>query len=306
MSVMVTGGCGFIGSHLVRELVEDGRDVVVFDSSPDIQLISDVSDRVKFVSGDVSDLRNLFDAVRQHGVEDVFHTAALLILDCEEKPLRALKVNVEGTVNVLEAARLMGLGRVVFTSSAAVFSPNLPLPVRDDTPTYPTTVYGATKLMGELYGMKYLRSYGVDFRALRFTWVYGPGRSRGASAFSSLIIEKPALGDPVKIPHNQETRGDWLYVKDAVKALILALEAESPQSRIYNISGGVYPLGYVAGVVKREIPNAIIEFNPEAPIRKSSYDDMKARLELGWNPSYTIEEGIRAHIKELRRPKRAR
>lgn len=297
MSVMVTGGGGFIGSHLVRKLVEDGEDVVVFDSSPNTQLICDVLERVKFVKGDISDLRDVFDAVKRYGVEDVFHTAALLVFDCEENPLRALKVNVEGTVNVLEAARLMGLGKVIFTSSVAVFSPNLPGPVRDDAPTYPITVYGATKLMGELYGMKYVRSYGVDFRALRFTWVYGPGRSRGASAFSSLMIEKPALGEAVKISHNEETSGDWLYVKDAVKALILARKAESPEHRIYNISGGVYSLRHVSNIVKRMIPDATIEFDPESSVRRSSYEDTNARLELGWHPSYTIEEGVREHIE---------
>ena len=301
MSVMVTGGGGFIGSHLVRKLVKDGESVVVFDSSPNTLLIDDVLESVEFVRGDVSDLRDVFDAVKTYGVRDVFHTAAMLIYSCESSPMRALRVNVEGTVNLLEAARMMDLCKFVFTSSVAVFSPGLHGPIGDDAPTYPRSVYGMTKLVSELYGLKYQRSFGVDFRALRFTWVYGPGRSRGASAFSSLIVENPAIGEPVKIPHKGETSGDWLYVKDAVRALILARDVENPGRRIFNISGEVHPINHIANIVRKHVPDASIEFDPEARVRGSSYDDSNARQELGWHPSYDIEEGIRDHIEEVRR-----
>ena len=120
MSVMVTGGGGFIGSHLVRKLVNNGESVVVFDSSPTTTLIEDMLDSVEFVRGDISDMRDVFDAVKTHGVQDVFHTAAMLIHSCESDPVRALRVNVEGTVNLLEVARVRGLSKFVFTSARAI------------------------------------------------------------------------------------------------------------------------------------------------------------------------------------------
>ena len=298
---MVTGGCGFIGSHLVRKLVNEGERVVVFDSSPTTTLINDVRESIEYVRGDISDFRNVLDVVKTHEVRDVFHTAAMLINSCENNPMRALRVNVEGTVNLLEAARMMKLSKFVFTSSVAVFSTGLQSPIGDDAPTYPRSIYGMTKLVSELYGLKYQRSFGVDFRALRFTWVYGPGRSRGESAFSSLIVENPAIGEPVKIPHKEETSGDWLYVKDAIKALILVRDVENPNRRIFNISGEVHPINHIANIVRKYIPDACIEFDPEAKLREYSYDDRNAREELGWHPSYDIEEGIRDHIKEVKK-----
>ncbi len=301
MSIMITGGGGFIGSHLARRLVEDGEEVVVFDISPDTSLLTDILDRIHFVQGDVVDVIDIMNTVSKFDVMDIFHTAAMLILDCEAKPQRALRVNVEGTVNILEVARLMDLRRVVFISSAAVFSPDLPEPVGDDAPKYPTTVYGATKLASELYGLKYARAYGVDFRALRFTWVYGPGRTRGATAFASLMVERPARGETIKVQQNQESKGDWLYVKDAVKALMLAREVDKVECRIYNIAGGTHRIGQVANLVRKLLPDARIEFESNVPVVSSSFDDAYAREELGWKPTYTIEKGVKDFIDEVRR-----
>lgn len=301
MSVLVTGGGGFIGSYLARELVRKGREVVAFDASPDTSLIKDVLGKVKFVQGDVSDLVDVVGTVRRENVQDVYHTGALLIEDCEAKPVRALKVNVEGTVNVLEAARLSDVKRVVFISTAGVFSPDLPTPIGDDAPKYPTTVYGATKVLCELYGLKYLRSYGVDFRALRFPIVYGAGRTRGGSAWGSRLIEEPALGRPAQIPYRPEGVSAWLYVKDAVRALILARDAADPKKRIYNIAGDSCSIAEVAETVKTFIPQADIRYGAQRLESRASYDDSNARKELGWSQAYPLRKGVEDHINEARK-----
>jgi UDP-glucose 4-epimerase len=303
MTVLVTGGGGFIGSHLARELVNKGEKVVLLDASPDRRLVNDILDKATFVIGDVSDSSKVLATVKERNIREIYHTAALLIEDCEADPVRALKVNVEGTANLLEACRIFDLDRIMFTSTAAVFSPGLPQPIGDDAPKYPISVYGATKVESELYGLKYLRSYGVDFRAVRFTWVYGWGRSRGATAFSSQLIEKPALGQPVEIPRRGNARGDWLYVKDAVRALLLLRDCKKPERRVYNIAGGVHTIEEVAKIVKRHIPSAHIRFGTQEPAASAAYDDSYARRELGWKPAYTIEEGVKDHIAETRKRK---
>jgi len=301
LSVLVTGGGGFIGSYLARELVGKGQMVVAFDSSPDTSLIKDILGKVKFVRGDVSDLVDVMSVVKGEEVEDVYHTAALLVDACEEKPAKALKVNVEGTVNVLEAARLHGVRKVVFISTAGVFSPNLPTPVRDDAPKYPTSVYGATKVLCELYGLKYLRSYGVDFRGLRFPIVYGAGRTRGGSAWGSRLIEEPALGKPVQVPYRSEGRSAWLYVKDVVRALVLAHDAADPKKRIYNIAGDSCSIAEVAETVKTFIPQAGIRYGTQRLEGNESYDDSNARKELGWSQAYPLRKGVEDHIAEIRK-----
>lgn len=300
MATLVTGG-GFIGSHLARELVNRGEKVVVLDISPDTRLVKDILGKILLVVGDVSDPSEVFRVVKEHDVREIYHTAALLIDDCEANPLRALKVNVEGTVNLLESCRIFDLERIVFTSTAAVFSPGLPEPIGDDAPKYPTSVYGATKVASELYGLKYLRSYGIDFRAVRFTWVYGPGRSRGATAFSSQLIEKPALGQPVEISRRGDSKGDWLYIKDAVRALLLLRDCRKPKHRVYNIAGGVHTIAKVVRIVKRHIPTADIMLGTQEPEAAAAYDDSHARKELGWKPAYPIEDGVKDHILEVRR-----
>jgi len=301
LSVLVTGGGGFIGSYLARELVGKGQRAVAFDSSPDTSLIKDILGKVKFVRGDVSDLVDVMSVVKGEEVEDVYHTAALLVDACEEKPAKALKVNVEGTVNVLEAARLHGVRKVVFISTAGVFSPNLPTPVRDDAPKYPTSVYGATKVLCELYGLKYLRSYGVDFRGVRFPIVYGAERTRGASAWGSRMIEEPALGKPVQVPYRAEDASAWLYVKDAVRALMLAHDATDPKTRVYNIGGSSHTVREVAEAVKTVIPKARIQYGRETLGGNEAYDDSNARRELGWSQAYPLRKGVEDHIAEVRK-----
>jgi len=303
MAVLVAGGSGFIGFHLVKRLAETGERVVVFDSQPPPPLPENLSAGVTWVKGDATQMVDILHALRDHGVRDVYHLVALLANVCQEKPHLALKINVESLVNFLEASRLLKLGKVVFASSVAVYGPSEPAPVGEEAPTNPASVYGATKVLGEFYGLHYFRSFGVDFRALRFTTIYGLGKSGGSTGICSLMIEKAARGEDVS-GDVRDAATDWLYIKDAVQSFLLARQAENPKSRIYNIGGGSYSVGQVADIVKKYLPTAGIHLEAKRIFPwPPSYRWDRGEEELGYTPVFDIERGVRDFIEEARKPR---
>lgn len=302
MSFLVTGGTGFIGSHLIRELVERGQSVIAFDYAPNIVAISDVKEKVEVVRGDVLDVTELLNTIKKYDVKYIIHLAYLLIPESQEKPLKAIKVNCEGTTNVFEAARVMDVKRVVWASSVAVYGPAEYYggkPVNEDAPKRPTTVYGACKVLNEFIGEHYYNLYRLDNIGLRFTVVYGPGRTRGATAFASELIENPALGKSVKVPYGDQ-KIDWQYVKDAVKAIILACKVRQVKDRIFNTCGDLHTIREAAEYVRKLIPDAAIEVESGTMGWQMNFDITRAKEQLDYSPSYTIEKGIREHINIVR------
>jgi len=298
MSVLIAGGCGFIGSHLARKLVETGEEVIIFHHTPNTEPIRDIVDRATLVRGDATSLLDVLHILRDNRVDIVYHLIALLADISERNPALALKVNVEGLVHFLEASRILNLKRIVFASSVAVYEPLAQPPVPETAPLRPRSVYGATKVLGEYYGMHYHRAFGVDFRALRFTTLYGLGKSGGSTGICSLMIEKSALGEAVR-GEVADAVTDWLYIKDAVNSLILAGEAEQPTERIYNIGGSSHSVKEVADIVRRLIPNSDIRLEAKRTFPwPPAYDCAAARRELGFTPAFTIEQGVRDFIRE--------
>ncbi len=301
MSVLIAGGCGFIGSHLARKLVETGEKVIIFHHSPNTEPIKDIADRVTLVRGDATSLLDVLHVLRDNRVDIVYHLIALLADISERNPSLALKVNVESLVHFLEASRILNLRRIVFASSVAVYDPLAQPPAPETAPLRPRSVYGATKALSEYYGMHYHRAFGVDFRALRFTTLYGPGKSGGSTGICSLMIEKSALGEAVR-GEVADAVTDWLYIKDAVDGLILAGEAEQPRERIYNIGGSSHSVKEVADIVRRLIPNSDIRLEAKRTFPwPPAYDCAAARMELGFTPAFTIEEGVKDFIKETKK-----
>ncbi len=303
MSILVAGGGGLIGTHLVRTLVENGEKVIVFDANPNPEAFRDLVGRVEIVRGDATQLGDILQAVKQYGVRDIYHLIALLGDVSQQKPLWALKVNVETLVNILEVARLEGLGKIIFASSSAVYGVAEPCPVGEEAPTNPASVYGATKVTGEFFGMHYHRLFNVDFRALRFTTLYGLGKSAGSTGICSLLIEKPAKGEPIQ-GDAADAVTDWLYIKDCLNSFILARKIEAPQYRIYNIGAGSYSVRQVAEVVKKFIPGARIQLEAKRTFPwPPSYKWERAKKELGYQPRYDIEAGVRDFIEEVKKKK---
>jgi UDP-glucose 4-epimerase len=305
MSVLVAGGCGFIGSHLVRKLLEEGEKVVIFDLRPNLALIQDIADKLTIVQGDSTSAVDVFHVIQEHKVSNVFQLIGLLADVSQVKPLLAERVSVGSTLNFLEAARIFGLNRIVYASSSAVYDPKEPAPVSEAAATRPPSVYGATKVMSEFYGMHYHKMFGLDFVALRFTTIYGLGKSGGSTGICSQMIEKAGLGQPVVVD-TADAVTDWLYVKDAVRALLLAMRVSEPRQRIYNIGEGSYSTRQVAAVVKRLLPDAQIELVAKRTFPwPPSYDISKAEEELKYKPLFDIEKGVADFIEDCRKLKRA-
>jgi nucleoside-diphosphate-sugar epimerase len=301
MSVLIAGGCGFIGSHLARKLVGMGEQVILFDLAPNTDMIKDFADRVKLVRGDATNIVDILHALRENQVEVVYHLIALLADISEVKPSLALKVNVESLLHFLEASRVLNLKRVVFASSVAVYDISAQAPVGEAAPLRPRSVYGATKVMSEFYGMHYHRLFGVDFRALRFTTLYGLGKSGGSTGICSLMIEKSARGEAVR-GEVADAVTDWLYIKDAVNSLILARDVDQPKERIYNIGASSHSVREVADIVGRLIPDSNIRLEAKKTFPwPPAYDCAAARRELGYIPAFTIQQGVEDFIQETKK-----
>ncbi len=299
MRALVTGGAGFIGSYLVPELLELGAEVVVFDLAAEPKSLESVWDQITYVRGDLASRPDLYRVMMSRPITDVFHLGAVLAGPCEENPVMGFAVNFQSTQTLLDAALVCGVNRFIMLSSISVFGMDVTEPVQDDAIKNPETIYGQTKLAGEHLLRWYARKYGMDARGLRFTWVFGPGRTTGVTAlYSSLILDAIARGEEVNIP-NPDERGDWLYVKDAVKAILSLWQAENPAQRIYNIAGGVHTIREVVAIACGYRPQArvtLIEGGKSLSPYPASYDDGPARRELGWRPEYSIEEAVKEHL----------
>jgi len=302
LTTLVTGGLGFIGSNLVKALLTEEEQTAISDISSNTKRVKGILDRVRLIRGDVASVGEVLQVVKQHEIDNIFNLAALLTLDCEANPWRALKTNVNGTVNILEVSRLCDVEKVIFPSTRAVFGPGGSKPLSEDDPKRPSSIYGITKLLCEQYGLKYSSLYGLDFRCVRLVMAYGPGRTTGGSSFGTQLIERPAFGEPVQIPYGPDELTDWLYVEDAVKALLMIQDAPKLRRGIYNINGETHSLGEVAYIVRKILPESIIEFIPGTTRLAQVYpliDDSEARRDLGWSPKFTIKEGVEKHINEI-------
>lgn len=300
MRALVTGGAGFIGSYLIPKLLEKGCEVVVFDAAPNPTSLEEVRDRITYVRGDLGSKADMYRAMMTQKITDVFHLGAVLAGPCEENPVMGFKINFQSTQTILDASLALHINRFVMLSSISVFGRDAAEPVPDHAAKNPETIYGQTKLAGEHLLLWYARKHGLDTRALRFTWVFGPGRTTGITAlYSSLILDAIARGESITVP-NPDEKGDWLYIKDAIKAILTLWEAESPSQRVYNIAGGVHSIRDVIAIAKKyrpDSPVALQEGGKSQSPYPVAYDDSVARKEIGWKPDYSIEEAVREHIE---------
>jgi len=209
-----------------------------------------------------------------------------------------MRVNVGGTHNVLEAARLAGIPRVVFASTISVYGPDVPQPITEKVPIEPMTWYGQSKHMAEQLGLYYHRRYGLDFRAARLAAIVGPYRVAAGSAtlYTTLILEKAALGQPYIIEVDEQAATPICYAKDAARALATLATADSAPRRIYNIGTCRATAVGLLEIARRRYPDARIEFRPDpemAAVGRISWQwelSIEAAAEdLGWSPAYSLE-----------------
>jgi UDP-glucose 4-epimerase len=299
MRVLVTGGAGFIGSYLVPALLDLDYAVTVFDAATEPAALTAYRSRIDYVRGDLGLAPDLYRAMTTCRPDGVFHLGALLAGPCDDDPMRGFQVNFDSTRVLLDACAAQGVRKFFLASSIAVFGRDAPEPVSDRAVKNPENIYGQTKLASELLLQWYARRRGIDGRALRFTWVFGPGRTTGITAlYSSLILDAIARGEAIDVP-NPDERGDWLYVKDAVAAMLTLWRADTIRQRIFNIAGGVHSIREVVDIARKIRPDARVTLAPSGQTLSpypAAYDDSAARRELGWQPGYTIEAAVAEHL----------
>ena len=317
MKVLITGGMGVNGAVTARLMVRDGLRPVLLDNREDFILMQDIKDKVDCVIGDVCDPRFLTQVVEDYKIDCIAHLAALMPEPAEADPRLGIRVGAEGTVNILEVARAKNIKRVVFTSSKAVYGeingeegpPNYK-PVREDYRKIPADLYGSIKVCCEELGRYYREAYGIEFIALRFVSIYGPGKEarHGPLSFYGQLIERAREGAKWVIPEGGDQRNDAVYVGDVGRSVFLALKAPAPGAWTFNIGTGkaVTPRDFLNAAAKL-FPNHRIELGP-GPSKlgrsKQSYcvfDISAAKEHIGYEPAYSVEEGVRDYIATLDR-----
>jgi nucleoside-diphosphate-sugar epimerase len=301
----VTGGTGFIGSAVVRELAVAGEKVVVFSRSGNIERLKGIEKDIIVAKGDVADFSSLLSVLSSYPVECIIHLAYDVdILQLEQEPIKGVGSNSVGLINILEAARRFGIRRVVWSSSAAVYGEQKhydKIPVEEEAPFFPLNVYGAYKAFAEWIGRHYHQNLGVENISLRPTIVFGSGRwYRGAATYAYDLFHGPVTGKPLEIECGDQLI-DWLYVKDLARAIILASRAENLQHRAFNICGHRATVRQAAEIIKGIIPSAKIKVLPgKRPMWVPYLATRRAEEELGYKPAYSLEEAFQDCLKEIR------
>lgn len=236
-NVVVTGGAGFIGSHLIMKLVTEGFDVTVYDvlqlSYGRIENLRHVSGHIRFIRGDVRDFNSVVSALK--GADVVFHLSAISHLPvCRDNPLTAMEVNVGGTLNVLEASRLNGVGRVLFAGSDHIYGDVKYLPIDEKHPYNPKDAYSVSKVQGIELCNLYCKYYGLDARILTSGNVFG--ERQDSSKVTPIFIRQALRGLPLLINGGNQTRG-FYHVANLVEAYLTLAEADDIKDSIYNVDG---------------------------------------------------------------------
>jgi UDP-glucose 4-epimerase len=299
MKALVTGGAGFIGSHLVDRLVGDGHRVVVLDNlaTGRLENLAASRDRIEWIEGDLRDRAAVERAVR--GVEVVFHLAALAaVARSVESPREVTEANVGGTVNVLAAAKDAKARRVVFASSSSVYGDTPELPKHEGMPLSPRSPYAASKAAGEAYLSGFQASYGLETAALRFFNVYGP-RQRADSLYAAVVprfVEAAIAGRPAVVYGDGLQTRDFTFVADVVDAVLRAASLPRAVEGPMNVGGGqrVSILDLARAIARVTGFSAPPRHEPArvGDVRDSLADIRRARERLGWEPGTSLADGV--------------
>jgi nucleoside-diphosphate-sugar epimerase len=304
--VVVTGGAGFVGSHLTEALLKRGCEVMILDnlSNGFIENIShllDCGNKVNFIQGDVRDAEVCMKAVE--GAEVVFHEAAQINpVVAVEKPSYDFEINARGTLNMLEAARKKDVTRFIFASTNVYANPKY-LPIDENHPIDLLSPYAASKFSGEAYCIVYNNTYGLETVRLRYTNVYGPRQrsTKNESGVITIFIERALKGmTPIIFGDGEQTR-DFIYVSDIVKANVLAAQSEKSRGEVFNIGfGKETSINTLADTILKiaDREDLVPKRGPDraADFRRCVADITKAKKILSFNPETALEIGLKKTI----------
>ena len=304
MKVLVTGGGGFIGSHIVDRLLADGHGVRVLDNfaTGRRENLLDVLPDIELVEGDIQSYERVHNAVS--GCEVVLHQGALpSVPRSVQDPLTSNATNVTGTLNVLLAARDSGVRRVVYASSSSIYGANPELPKHEALLPQPISPYAVAKLAGEGFCRSFHEVFGLETVALRYFNVFGPRQdplSQYSAVVPNFITALTGGGQPVVYGDGEQSR-DFTYVGNVVDGNVLAMSAEGVAGKLYNLAAGERTslnelLRHIGSLVGNE-PDARYEAARLGDVKHSHADVSAARRDLGYSPSVTVEEGLRLTLE---------
>lgn len=304
MSILVTGGTGFIGKRIAKKLLDSRQKVVVMDINAGAATPEPEPGEIAFVTGDVRQLSDVIKVIRDFKVERIINMAYLLGDTSEKDPLLAVEVNALGTTNVFEAARTLGIQRVIHASSISVFGTQdfygnrL---VTEDDATHPPHIYGTTKVFNEYMAAKYQDKYGLEVASLRVSVVYGPGRERGRTGWAGQLISNPVRGKPVLVPGPSNQQLCLIHVDDTAELFVRLCLAGKLHHRVYNSGGHTTSAGGIADIVRKYLPQADISYNEKEPPLNLVYrlDSSRITRELNWE-MMPLETGILNTLNEVR------
>ena len=309
--VLVTGGAGWLGAAVVRRLAARGDQVVVLDNfqagAP--ANLEGLGSSVRLIPGDITDLSGLLLVIKEHRVQRIVHAAAIVsVLSSLGAPSHVTRVNIEGTLNVLEAMRLFEVERAVHISSEETYGDFRYEPIDEEHPLAPTAPYGITKVASEHLGRFYRAQHKTDFINVRTSWVYGPGFPR--LRIPRTLIEAALEKRPLHLPQGGDARIDHTYLDDCVEGILLALDHPTHPFDVYNIgSGQSWSTAELAAMVRELVPGADLTVGPGphrftdqmAAPKKGALDITRARTVLGYRPKYDLRQGLAANIEWYRR-----
>ncbi len=299
--IVVTGGAGFIGSHIAWELSRE-NDVVIIDNLYTGKR-ENTPPGAKFIRADIRDYERIAEVISS--ADYIFHEAAIVsVVESIEKPLFTEEVNVLGTLNILRAL-MEGEGKLVFASSAAIYGDNPNLPLKEDETPRPMSPYGITKVSSEHYLRVFHELYGLPVVSLRYFNVFGP--RQGANQYAgviSIFISRALRNEPLIIFGDGKQTRDFIYVKDVVRANILVAESRKANGKIFNVARGERTtiLELATKIIEITGANTSILFDKPRPgdIKHSQADITKIR-KLGFKAEWSIEEGLKKTVEWYRK-----
>ncbi len=307
--ILVTGAGGQLGGVLTEALAERYADDQIIVSD-----IRSFDTRHPFYTLDVTDRKSLLELVENEDISQIYHLAAILSARGEEKPFFTNDVNIQGLLNVLEVARIADVQKIFCPSSIAVYGEGIHREMaKQEDVLIPKTVYGITKVAGELWSKYYWDRYQVDVRSLRYPGVIGyqtqPGG--GTTDYAVDIYHAAVEGKPFECFLKEDAKLPMIYMEDAIRATMELMEAPVNQIQVrtsYNLQGFSFAPGEVFRSIKKYMPNFTIDYQPDhrqkiAEAWPRAIDDRQARSDWGWKPAYTLDEMSADMLENLQKQK---
>lgn len=292
---LVTGAAGFLGGAVARRLRALGQDIVCGD------ITTGLANDLFLAACDITDTTQIDGIVKTSEIDTIIHCGAVSgPMVMPDQPESIWRINTQGTANVLNAARRHAVGRVVLCSSIDVYGLLPGNCVGEDSLPAPQTVYGASKVAGEAALLGFARQHGVDGISLRFSWIYGPGRQTPTEL--EALLQSGLSGVPVTLASSPSKMTHYLFVDDAIRAVLSAATAKHPTHRIYNVTAG-------DGIMLKQVVDAVEKILPQCQVAffradkgssgPSGFDTARAFVDLGFKAEVALTEGIARYVEAL-------